>query len=552
MNTPLLTPMPATEPHMLPASFPSPFAYAPHPLAQQAALLLQQRLRTARQEDGRSVFTSPYGKMFGVLVVQDQHGALAFLSGFSGMMNGQWDVPSFVPPLCDQTRINAFLPERSDVLAALTRQINQLEHDEQRDVLTTALTAMELQRSKAITAMKAEHQAAKEKRGQERQQLQQLDDPELQQRALAVLANASKRHDREAAALKRSWRAKLQPIKQQLSDYEQQLQQLKKLRSETMRELVGRVFEAYQLHNFLGERKPLSACFPQGLPPGGSGDCAAPKLIHYACMHQLQPIALAEFWWGDSPSAGIRHHGQFYPACRGKCRPILPFMLRGLSVESEPSHIESIAAHEPTLVYEDAYLLLVNKPAGLLSVPGKQCVDSVFERLRQRYPDCPELTLVHRLDRATSGLLLVAKDLHTYRLLQQQFIARTVEKRYEALLDGVLPATPEQGEIKLPLRVDLDDRPRQMVCYQHGKQAHTQWQRLAVEGDYTRVYFYPHTGRSHQLRVHASHSDGLNTPIVGDELYGRPAERMMLHAQRLCFSHPISHERMAFEAVTPF
>ncbi|MDQ6960962.1 MAG: pseudouridine synthase [Mariprofundaceae bacterium] len=553
MNDPLLTRMPvAAEPHELPARFPSPFAYSPHPLAEQAAQMLQQRLKTERLEDGRSLLTANSGKMFGVLVVKDSDGELGFLSAFSGMMSGHWDLPGFVPPLCDQVFLNQFYPEGAEVLAQFTQQLKKLEQDPQRLALSQAVSAVEQQRHLAILTMKAQHKEAKKQRQLKREALQLLDDPELQQRTMAVLASTSKRHDREATDIKRAWRNKLRHVKQHVDSYEQQMKQVKDQRSEKSRQLVRLVFKAYQLHNFLGERKPMGDFFLDGLPPSGSGDCAAPKMIHYASIHQLQPIALAEFWWGESPSTGIRHHGHYYPSCRGKCRPILPFMLGGLEVDPEPIYIEQVAEDEPKLVYEDEHMLLINKPAGLLSVPGNVSEDSVFNRLLKRYPDCPELRLVHRLDMSTSGLILVAKNLRINKLLQKQFMDRTVEKRYEALLDGLLPPMPEQGEVNLPMRGDLDDRPRQMVCHEHGKPSRTYWQRLGSENGFTRVFFYPQTGRTHQLRIHASHRDGLNIPIVGDDLYGRIAERMMLHAQRLCFLHPLSREPMTFEAPTPF
>jgi len=325
------------------------------------------------------------------------------------------------------------------------------------------------------------------------------------------------------------------------------------MRTASSRQLHQQIFSTYQLHNALGECQTITQFFnDELLPAAGTGDCAGPKLLHFAHQHHLKPIAMAEFWWGKSPAAGVRHHGQFYPACRGKCHPIIPFMLRGLSVEAEPDFKQVVAADEPKLIYEDDCLLVINKPAGLMSTPGKHVKDSVYSRLRQRYPNHPELKLVHRLDMATSGLLLIAKNLRSNKFLQQQFIQRNVEKRYEAILCKRLSPDQQSGDIDLPLRVDFDDRPRQLVCYESGKHARTHWQLISLQGHTSRVYFYPHTGRTHQLRVHASHRDGLNAAIIGDALYGHDGERLMLHAQRLCFTHPISRERMEFEAPTPF
>jgi len=317
--------------------------------------------------------------------------------------------------------------------------------------------------------------------------------------------------------------------------------------------LHRKLFKAYRLSNRLGEEKSISEFFDERLPPGGTGDCAAPKLIQYAHQQGLEPIALAEFWWGASPKGGIRHHGNFYPACRGKCQPILPFMLQGLDLQSrEFNSLTFDDPDAPAIVYEDDHLLVVNKPSGLLSVPGKEIVDSVQSRLRQRYPDHDGLLLVHRLDMSTSGLLLVAKHRAIHKALQQQFIKRTVEKRYVAVLSKRLPESADGGTIELPLRVDYDDRPRQMVCADYGRMSVTHWQVIERGEETTRIYFYPHTGRTHQLRLHAAHRSGLDAPIYGDELYGEALGRLLLHAERLCFDHPVSGERIEMMAAVPF
>ena len=282
-------------------------------------------------------------------------------------------------------------------------------------------------------------------------------------------------------------------------------------------------------------------------------DCAGVKLLHYALQQGLRPVAMAEFWWGAPPREGVRHHGQVYPACRGRCQPILPFMLRGIAVEPEalPGAPQHGPALRPTL-YEDEDLLVVNKPCGLLSVPGKAVQDSVLTRLRQRYPRSSGPLLVHRLDLATSGLLLAAKNAETHKALQQQFERRQVEKRYLAVLSKRLPEGEDSGSIELPLRVDLDDRPRQVVCPTYGRPAKTHWQVIAREAATTRVYFYPLTGRTHQLRMHAAHRDGLDAPIAGDALYANGGERLLLHAERICFTHPRTGERIEVEAPAPF
>jgi len=551
---PLISIFPSTPlANEIPSAMPSPFSDRPHPLAKQAALILQQRL-SAESSLPRDFFAPGGGKMFGVLVVRDRDGSIGFLSAFSAMMSGAWLLSGFVPPIFNLVEQNSFLPAASEALALLTEQIQELESSEQRTELARQISVKQQQCDLALAELKQQHKRAKANRKIQRVALQaaeHLVETERQTR-MAALALASQHHKRAFANASMQWAEQIQQLQLQLDGVEQQIQQIKDIRTEQSRQLHKKVFAAYLLENYLHEQRPMTDFFADSRPPAGAGDCAGPKLIHYAHQHHLQPLALAEFWWGASPSTGVRHHGQFYPACRGKCHPILPFMLRGLNVETEPDYGLDIEEDEPQTVYEDEQLLVINKPAGLMSAPGKKVKDSVYTRLLQRYPDHPELKLVHRLDMATSGLLLVAKTLQANKALQKQFIQRSVEKRYEALLSKRLTADLSEGEINLPLRVDFDDRPRQLVCYEYGKTAITRWQVLAREGDTTRVWFYPETGRTHQLRVHASHKDGLNAAIVGDALYGQAGERLMLHAQRLCFTHPISRERVEFELPAPF
>ena len=271
---------------------------------------------------------------------------------------------------------------------------------------------------------------------------------------------------------------------------------------------------------------------------------------------------MAEFWWGNSPKGEIRRHGHYYPACRHKCEPILGFMLQGLNVEPNPLLTSNTDATTLETVYEDDYLLVVNKPAGMLSVPGKTGQASVLTMLQERYPEATGPLLVHRLDMATSGLLLAAKDKDIHAQLQKQFEGRTVKKRYIALLNGVVSGKESKGFIRLPLRPDFDNRPYQMVDFEYGKPAVTRYEIQSesspFEGGqgnvkaYTRIAFWPETGRTHQLRVHAAHPDGLDCPILGDPLYGQPADRLYLHAERLEFRHPVSNQRMQISKEAPF
>ena len=320
------------------------------------------------------------------------------------------------------------------------------------------------------------------------------------------------------------------------------------------------LFDQYRFLNAHGERRRLVDVWQDyhcserirkkyPLPPGGTGDCCAPKLLQYAYSQGLKPLCMAEFWWGPSPKTEVRQHGQFYPACRGKCKPVLTWMLQGLDVDPNPEEVFGQPRLDITVVYEDDHLIIVNKPSGLLSVPGRVGSYSVATILSQRYPGC---LLAHRLDMGTSGLMVAAKSRDVYRSLQQQFSDHTIRKCYVALLDTSLHPSPftfhQKGTISLPLLCDPINRPRQAVDFEHGKEAVTDYEMI----DDRRVRLYPHTGRTHQLRMHCAHPDGLGCPIVGDELYGRPADRLYLHAERLELTHPVTRERMVFEQKADF
>ena len=316
------------------------------------------------------------------------------------------------------------------------------------------------------------------------------------------------------------------------------------------------LFQQYRLLNARGETKDLVEIWQDyhnaphirsryPLPPGGTGDCCAPKLLQYAYIHHLTPVCMAEFWWGESPKSLIRHHAQFYPACRGKCKPVLTWMLQGLDVDPHTDTADS-AHQEPTIIYEDEVMAVLFKPAGMLSVPGKTDDDSVAAWAQRCWPGA---MLVHRLDMLTSGILLAAKTMEAYQQLQQQFTDRTVKKKYLAIVEGS-PAK-EHGIIDLPLASDPMNRPLQVVDLENGKRAITEY-RMLQAGQHSLLALWPHTGRTHQLRMHCAHPEGLGCPIVGDELYGRKADRLYLQAQAISFIHPTTGKRMHFELPYPF
>jgi tRNA pseudouridine32 synthase/23S rRNA pseudouridine746 synthase len=503
----------------LPASFPSPFAVPPHPIAKRAI---------AELETLAGVQALAEGKMFGVLVVRDRGGRVGYLRAFSGMLDGSWHHDGFCGPVFDHVARAAFWPAGEAELGVIAAEQRELEAAPAH----AAHRALVLAHAAALAALDARHVERKLAR--------------TAARAAGVSASALDHESRgdsaERRTLKASQAAELAPVVARAAELTARSAALAARRVARSRDLLIAIQDTYQLANARGEVRSLRDLFAPDSPPGGAGDCAAPKLLAHAYREGLTPIALAEVWLGLPPVAGDRRAHTCYPACRGKCAPILAHVLEGLA--AEPAPIFGDATHiprdEPRVVFEDRWLVVVAKPVGLLSVPGRSglLTDSVATRLTERYGTAH---VVHRLDLDVSGLLLVAKDEATYAILQRMFARREMTKRYVAVLDGVLgPA--DRGSIELALRVDIDDRPRQIVDAAHGKSALTTWRVLARDAHTTRVELVPHTGRTHQLRVHCAHPAGLATPIVGDRLYGTPAARMLLHAEELAFAHPHSGE----------
>jgi len=533
-------------PSEIPRSCRNPFDNDPHPLAIKAGKELQQQL-TDNPFLSTHLFDRHNGKMFGVLVVEDNDGRIGYLSSFSGMLNKQWIVPGFVPPVFNVKRQQLFLDAGEIEVTRLTTKIEFLSNAAERLQAIEKLSQLKRHQEMDVERLIKLNKVNKQQRRLKRSLLK---NDQHTNKYLAELSFLSQQDKRAFKQSKLSWANTLQKAAVKFeSDFEDEINKLIDKRKALSQELHKKVFENYLLVNESAEQKSLLSFFGGKIPPGGSGDCAAPKLIQFAHLNKLKILAMAEFWWGSSPAKGVRHHAHFYPPCRGKCHPVLPFMLQGVCQERVAVD-DRVQALEPEIIYEDASLVVLNKPAGMLSIPGKQQQYSVLSWLQQRYPQASGALLVHRLDMATSGLLLAAKNAQVYKHLQHQFINRSVKKRYVALLSGKLEK--QDKRVNLPLRVDLDDRPRQVVCYEYGKNAVTRVKVISVEAGTSRVYFYPLTGRTHQLRVHAAHHQGLDAPIVGDELYGSRSERLFLHAEKIGFEHPQTGEKMEFSAKTPF
>jgi len=539
----------------LPEKFTFPFYYTPHTLSEIAAGELQAYLET--QTDFEHNFgIDPkksglvIGKMFGVLVCQNPEGKLGYLWAFSGKLGESNHHKYFVPPVFDMLTHNSFFKQEEEVLNALNRKIEALESSEKHQNAVQNLEIIKRNAEKDLQKQKERIKKLKKERDLKRKNARvslALEDIKTLEK---TLSEESKQESILLKKMTKYWNYKKAAALEVIQNLKAEIQVLKETRRQKSGVLQQQLFDSYSFLNQNGELKSIGEIFDNN-PPAGAGECAAPKLLHYAFKNLLKPIAMAEFWWGQSPKSEVRKHKQFYPACKSKCEPILMHhLLKGLKMEANVFEKDFEDIKTLQIIYEDEVLLAINKPAEFLSVPGKTITDSVYSRLKLLYPKATGPLLVHRLDMSTSGVLLVAKNEETYVKLQKQFMERRVQKRYVAVLDGIIKQ--KEGIIDLPLRVDLDDRPRQLVCYDYGKPAQTRWEVIAIKNNQTRVYFYPITGRTHQLRVHAAHESGLKMPIVGDDLYGKKANRLHLHAESLQIVHPVSGKSMLFSCEVPF
>lgn len=542
----------------LPKQFTFPFFYEPHPLSLLAADQVKMYLRT--QQDFKHPFwsdeqlnESPIGKMFGVMVVKDSNGNLGFLAAVSGKLANTNKHAYFVPPIYDILDEEGFFRAEEHHINRINRDIEHILNGEAFAEAKTKLEEVKYANESALKAARELHKANKKERKQIRSTLDTVSKDVETQAILEDLIKQSYRDQHEYDVLKLETSTELNKAQSDVDQYIEKIERLKEERKRRSAALQKKIFDQYQFLNALGETKDVLSIFQEAagiIPPAGAGECAAPKLFQYAYLNQLTPICMAEFWWGTSSASEVRLHEHYYPSCRGKCEPILGFMMQGLDVESNPL---LQATHTPKgldIVFEDNDILVVNKPSELLSVPGKQISDSVFERAMELRPDMTGPIIIHRLDMSTSGILVLAKNKEAHQFIQDQFIQHTIVKRYTALLNGVI--SEDEGLIDLPLRVDLDDRPRQMVCYTYGKPARTQFRVIERKNDRTKIHFFPLTGRTHQLRVHSAHSLGLHTPIVGDDIYGTRENRLHLHAGFIGFIHPTSGEEVSFEVPDPF
>ncbi|WP_281531279.1 RluA family pseudouridine synthase [Leyella stercorea] len=583
-----------------PRQFTYPFCYDVDPLAEAASEELQHYIATT----GLMSAEKGCGKMFGVLVVEykDEEGALqrGFLAAYSGLLGGRNDWQYFVPPVFDAQQPDGHFKRTEREISAINREISAIEHDPQYMQSVAQHEEMTKRLQAEVEAFKVEVDAAKARRDARRKSGEPLSEEEQAEMV------------RESQFMKAELRRRRKAMEQAESAFHNPhatlLKSLQRKRKQMSDELQRWLFAAYRMLNAKGEERDLIDIFREythAMPPAGAGDCCAPKLLQYAYQHRLRPVCMAEFWWGESPASEIRHHLHYYPACRSKCLPILTHMLKGLDVAPNPL-AQKRHTVEPRVLYADEYILVVDKPAGMLSVPGKAddsasvSVEEYFaNNSKLKTQNSKFLKAAHRLDMDTSGLLVLARTEQAYVELQRQFASRETVKRYEAVLSGVpkhttphstfrsdVPEPITQNSkfkiqnsskqpdgcleaISLPLIADINDRPRQRVDMEHGKPALTLYNIVEVRAadantavayttkkadkSLTLVHLYPKTGRTHQLRVHCAHPQGLACPILGDPLYGTErADRMYLHAAELTFRHPITGEPMHFLSPSGF
>ena len=559
--------------------------YEPHPLCIQACREVQEML--ARREDWQEEIAR--GKMFGVLIVENVKTDVddpkwGYLAAYSGQIGGRSDWEDFVPAVFDYLQPDGYFKTHEAEISHINLSISQLEKNERMKEARTLIRQLQEERKRTIAAYQEKMKEAKAKRDSRR-----------------VAGNLSEAEEAEMIRESQFMKAELRRLKKSLSektaletefeDYQENILRLKQLRKQLSDALQQWLFSQFRMLNQEGESKDLLEIFrdealkeyPQAaiatsriaalkmVPPAGSGECCEPKLLQYAYQHGYKPLQMAMFWWGESPKEEIRHHLQFYPACNGKCKPILHWMLPPSVFESPASAENGIGGQKgpfPKLVemlyeqvetlYEDCELTVIHKPAGLLSVPGKDAAQpSVYALMRRKYPEATGPLIVHRLDMATSGLMIIAKTEFAYHRLQKEFLNHRVQKKYIAIISEKEISgkeISEKGIISLPLLPDYLNRPRQIVNHEQGKEAVTEYEILErIDGSHLRIALYPKTGRTHQLRVHCAHQEGLNAPILGDPLYGNEkAARLHLHAEEITFEHPLTGKKITIKRKADF
>lgn len=538
----------------------NPFDYTPDAACDEAFHDLTIRLEALRNSelptDINFCHELEAGKMLGVLIAEDTEGQRHTLYAFSGQLgDAGFHFPGFVGPVFDYLQPDGYFKTKEAFISLQNLKIGQFEKDDLTEIRIEYEQA-KLQSDKEIAEYKDKCRLSK----LERDSTRANGSPDAP--VLAAMIRQSQFEKAELHRLKKKLTADLEPFAIRLQEAESHLAAMKEKRRSDSEALQKWLFDNFLLLNARGETKSLDDIFADTamkIPPSGAGECCAPKLLHAAYIQNWKPIAMAEYWYGRPKGGEVRIHGCHYPACRGKCLPILSWMLQGLSIEPPLDSVrQSITEKEPEIIYENQWFCVVNKPSGMLSVPGKGSAISVQQWLQEKYGPDKFMKMVHRLDQDTSGLVIAALEQSSFKMLQSLFARRKVKKTYIAELEGNYEALgiPRHARIELPISPDWLDRPRQKIDYEGGKEAITEYEFIGHDDDRSRIIFHPLTGRTHQLRVHAASGNGLGMPIAGDRIYGKKSEisakRLLLHAHKIEFTFPIDRQNYSFESSIPF
>lgn len=549
----------------IPERMNNPLDYQPHPLCIAVCKELQTYL--SEREDWREEIDK--GKMFGVLIVENAQPAsgapkIGYLAAYSGQIGGRSDWDDFVPAVFDYLQPDGYFKTHEAEISGINQSIRNLEANTHMKEAKGLILQLQEERKHTIAAYQEKIKKAKAKRDARREA------GSLNPEEEAEMVKESQFMKAELRRLKKSLSEKTS-LETEYEAYQADILSLKQLRKTLSDALQQWLFSQFRMQNHEGESKDLLEIFrdaalrdyPQAtiatsriaalkmVPPAGSGECCEPKLLQYAYSLGYKPLQMAMFWWGESPKEEIRHHLHFYPACNGKCKPILQWMLPASTFE--PAAVDLSLYNKVETLYEDREIAVIHKPEGLLSVPGKDAAQpSVHALMRSKYPEATGPLIVHRLDMSTSGVMMIAKTEFAYHRLQKAFLNHQIQKKYVAIISGKV--IPEKGIISLPLMPDYLDRPRQIVDHELGKEAITEYEVLEPVDDFhLRIALYPKTGRTHQLRVHCAHQEGLNAPILGDPLYGNEkAARLHLHAEEITFEHPLTGKKMTITRKADF
>lgn len=543
----------------------NPLDYQPHPLCIAVCKELQTYL--SEREDWREEIDK--GKMFGVLIVENAQPAsgapkIGYLAAYSGQIGGRSDWDDFVPAVFDYLQPDGYFKTHEAEISGINQSIRKLAANTHMKEAKGLILQLQEERKHTIAAYQEKIKKAKAKRDARREA------GSLNPEEEAEMVKESQFMKAELRRLKKSLSEKTS-LETEYEAYQADILSLKQLRKTSSDALQQWLFSQFRMQNHEGESKDLLEIFrdaalrdyPQAtiatsriaalkmVPPAGSGECCEPKLLQYAYSLGYKPLQMAMFWWGESPKEEIRHHLHFYPACNGKCKPILQWMLPASTFE--PAAVDLSLYNKVETLYEDREIAVIHKPEGLLSVPGKDAAQpSVYALMRSKYPEATGPLIVHRLDMSTSGVMMIAKTEFAYHRLQKAFLNHQIQKKYVAIISGKV--IPEKGIISLPLMPDYLDRPRQIVDHELGKEAITEYEVLEpVDDSHLRIALYPKTGRTHQLRVHCAHQEGLKAPILGDPLYGNEkAARLHLHAEEITFEHPLTGKKMTITRKADF